>query len=125
MSLGKIEILTLIKDNSIKFLSSLIDLFPEEGDLIAGRILIEDGIPIEDFANKLTQNILPLEDVIVSRDERFFIEDNDVFVMANKDKVYKWKAIWQSDRLDEQDRKNIWKWVDLFLKLAKLYRNTM
>lgn len=123
MSLGKIEILLLYKNNMLEFLDNLIELCPEESELIMFRILLENQIPIEDAISNMAKVMIPLKEVILKKDERFFLDENDIFGKAKQDKVIKWKQVWVKKNLNKSDRDAIWKWIDLFLKLCEMYVN--
>ena len=123
MTLGKLEILTLFKENVLKFLDALVELFPEESDLIVVRILFENQIPIEESLNVFSSRILPARDMIINKNEQFFLRDDNVFMGINNDKVIRWKKIWLSKKLDNDDKETIWKWLKIFLSLSEMYVN--
>jgi hypothetical protein len=121
-TLSTLEILHLYKTNVIKFLESLVELFPEESDLIVVRILFENQIPIEESMKKLCLKVIPSSAMIKARDAEFFIKNaNNIFSGADTDRVFHWKEMWNSKRLDKADKENIFKWLDLFLGLAEMY----
>lgn len=121
--LTKLEILSRYKSNMLKFLDSLIEIFPEDPDLIVIRILLETQIPIEESLKKFSARILPNAEMVRKRNEKFFLNDTDMFSGINNDKVVKWKNMWTSGRLDSDSKETIFKWFDLFLSLAETYTN--
>jgi len=120
-ALGKIEILQLFKQNMLKFLDALIELFPEESDLIVARILFEGNI--ENFFSHFYIKIISAKDMIKARDENFFLTDENIFTGINNNLVEKWKQIWQSNKLNAENKQVMWKWFEVFLTLCEMYNN--
>ena len=49
-----------------------------------------------------------------------------VFEKIDKGKVNYFKILWQSDRLDESDRAQIWKWYDYyFIIISEKYQKAV
>lgn len=120
--LGKMEILQLFKSNVLKFFDSIIEMFPDESDLIVYRILFESQIPIDDSLRLFASRILPVQQMIKDRNDKFFFDNPTLFTSSqNSDKIIKWKHMWQSKNLNNNDRNMIWKWIDLFVALAQKY----
>jgi hypothetical protein len=120
MALTQFEILKLFKEKIIDFLDALVEKFPKEKDFISIRILITD-IPVELIINKLAERILPFEDMIVNENEKYLLECNDLFEGIKGDKVSYFKKLWCSEDFTSEDKKELWKWFKVFLKLTKLY----
>ena len=123
-SSSNIEILKEFKNSLIAFFDELIDQFPEEGDLIIVRIFLKDQMPIETvmniFINNLNKDEQKLRKMVKDRNEIFFLENN-VFDTVNKNKVLHFKKLWRSGRLDDDDKKVVWKWIDSFIFLSDKY----
>ena len=124
--MSEFDILSQFKTNLISFFDELIDQFPEEGDLVIVRIFLKDQIPIEDVMKMLVVNLnkddAMLKKMIKERNENFFLENNIFDTnQKNKEKVLHFKKIWRSDRLDDDDRQTIWRWIDTFVYLANKY----
>ena len=119
-----IEILKEYKNSLISFFDELIDQFPEEGDLIIVRIFLKDQMPIETviniFINNLNKDDQKLRKMVKDRNEIFFLENN-IFDTVNKDKVLHFKKLWRSGRLDDDDKKVVWRWIDSFIFLSDKY----
>ena len=120
----ELQIQLEFKKNMINFFDELIELLPSESDLIYIRIYLKDQVPIIDVINHFILEILPQEDRIVRRDERFFLENTNLFVGLEeyKDNVNHFKKIYRSPCLDDEDKEVIWKWIDTFVFLAKKYQ---
>jgi len=123
VGLGKFEVLSLFKSKVLLFLDSLIEMFPDESDLIVFRILFENNLPIEETMRKFCARIIPVKEMVSKRNDKFFLESNVLFAGIKEDKVIHWKTLWESKRLDKQDREEIWKWMDLFVKLSEIFHH--
>lgn len=115
-------ILKEFKEQIIIFIDELIDQFPLEGDLIAFRFFIKDRSLIEDLMNDLIVDLLPFKSMAKNKDEKFFLENRDVFKHMDQSRVLHFKKLWKSGTLDEDDKHVIWTWVDLFLNMAERYK---
>ena len=122
--MSEIEILTEFKTHLISFFDELIGQFPEEGDLVVVRLFLANQIPIQSvmdvFNHKINTNDQELRKMVKDRNEVFFLEHN-IFDNLNKDKIVHFKRLWRSGRLDEQDKKVIWNWIDAFVYLGDKY----
>ena len=113
----KEKLLLQFKEQLICFIDELIDQFPEESDFIIMRILIKDQMRIEDIIGKFISEILPNKQDIKDRKNSFFIENN--FLETRNGSLF--KTLWESKNIDEDDKKIIWKWMDLFVCIAQKY----
>ncbi|NCA20947.1 MAG: hypothetical protein EBS86_07410 [Crocinitomicaceae bacterium] len=71
--MDKSKLLTLFKENLVKFFDALIEQFPKEGDFILLRLLC-DQLPSSLIINTFAARILPYTDLIKKRDEKFFLD---------------------------------------------------
>jgi hypothetical protein len=127
--MSEIEILKQFKNSLISFLDELIVQFPEEGDIVIFRIFVKDRIIISNIMNYFVQKILPLKKMVDERNEDFFLNHCSIFEDINNDtqkhKVNKFKKLWRSNSLDEDDRIVIWKWFDSFMFLSEKYQKIL
>lgn len=117
----KIEILKLFKTNLIKFLDALIEQFPSETDFIIVRIFLSEQVPIEEVIKIFSSRILPYKQMVLSKDDKFFLNCNDIFEGLGKDKVSYFKNIWISPQITIEDKEQIWRWFKLFVNLTEKY----
>jgi hypothetical protein len=120
--LSKFEILKLFKDNCLEFIDDLIELLPNEESLIAGRILFENHMPIEESLERLCKFLIPCEEMIENKEDKLFMTDDKIFSAVSEDKIIRWRNIWKSKQLEKSDKECIWQWADLFLGLCKMYK---
>lgn len=118
--MNRIEILRLFKENLVKFTAELCRQY-DEPDFELLHLFFSAEIPIEDAMIIFSGRILPCAKLIEAEDERFFIENTDIFEGIQRDKVHYFKDMWTSPTMGPEDKKVIWKWFKLFLKLAQKY----
>lgn len=120
--MSETQILQQFKQQIIAFLDELIGQFPTEGDLILLRIFFNDQIPIKHVMDVFNHRLLTVREMIKNRDEQFFLENSGtIFGDLETGKVNHFKRIWRSGRLDDDDKTTIWKWMDVFVKIADKY----
>ena len=94
-------------------------MFPNEKDFILIRILVKDQIPSTQIISYF--ELVMLNKEIISSIERRdddFILSNVLFSKISKSDVF--KNLWQT-RLDNDDKKMIWDWVDMFKSITIQY----
>ena len=123
--MSKLDILKKLKEQIIMFFDELIEILPQEPDLIIIRIFVKDKYPIEDIMKYIVKKFIPLKNSIMNKDEGFFLNNNILFEELDSNKVNHFKRIWRSKSLNEDDRKVIWLWFKGFLYLAEKYDNIL
>lgn len=109
------------RDHIIEFLDELIEQFPNEAELIITRIFVKDQINPIDIADSFSESLISHQDIIKRRDERYFIDNDNLFSYFDSTKVLYFKKIWLSGVLDDDDKDTMWSWIDSFVLLAKRY----
>lgn len=121
----KISLMYEFRTQLLNFLDELINQFPEESDLIIIRIFMKDQIPVYDVLGRFIRDLLPLKKEVDHRNEAFFME-NSLFYSQHgiaTAKVNHFKDLWVSNKLDDNDREMIWKWMDLLCSIGSQYYN--
>ena len=91
------------------------------------RIFLKDQVIIKDVVEsvsyQINKNDQLIRKIIKERNEEFFLEENNFFdgLSKQQDKVLKFQTIWRSNRLDNEDKETIWKWIDSFVYLTDKY----
>ena len=114
---NQVRLLQRFKTNLINFFDALIEQLPKEKDLVFIRIML-DTVPMTEAIEVFSSRILTFREMVLKRDERFFIECNDLFEGLQKDKVNYFKTLWLSPQLTPDDKKVIWDWFRVFLAVA-------
>jgi hypothetical protein len=120
MSLAKqMEAMSLFKKNMMDFFDDLIEQYPEEGDLIVIRFFLAEQTPVEIMIHRFIDVVLPNRQRIASRDETFFLTNDNVFGASPKDKVMHFRELYL--RMDDTERATLWDWFQSFVALADNY----
>lgn len=119
----QLKILEIFKINYIRFFTDLIDIFPEEEDLIYIRVLLTSQIPVSTVMDIFIESILPIKDMVVRRDENFFLEKCNLFDELDGTKVVHFKKLWSSPNLDDETKDVMWKYFDVLIGLTENYVN--
>ena len=109
-------ILNSFKTQLLNFLDELISQYPSQSEFIVMRIFVKDQIPIQLLVGKFIKNILPHENLVKTRDDSLF---KIAQLVAYPPKPNFFRDFWFSDLLQDDDKEIIWKWMDVFILLAK------
>jgi hypothetical protein len=119
--MSELEILQEFKTQLVTFFDELIAQFPEEGEFVVVRLFISSQIviadAIESFTHTINKNKGHHRMMVTARDEDFFLK-HDIFSSLGKQNINHFKKLWVSGRLDEDDKKIIWSWIDTFIFLS-------
>jgi hypothetical protein len=119
----KMHLMYEFRNQLINFLDELIEQFPEESDLYIIRIFLKDQVPVYDVLGRYIRDLLPLKNEVNQRNENFFLE-NDILYMESGvalNKVNHFRQLWLSEKLDDNDREMIWRWMDLLNNIGSQY----
>lgn len=119
----KLKLMKEFRDQLVIFLDEIIDQFPTECDFVLIRMFIKDQIPVHDILGRFIRDILPLKENVEKKDESFFLENTLLYTGGNisNEKINHFQQLWQSEKLDDDDRDTIWNWMSCFIKIADCY----
>lgn len=119
----KIRLMYEFRAQLINLLDELIEQFPEESDLVIIRIFLKDQVPVYDVLGRYIRDLLPLKGQIKKKDSDFFLNNCILYTHGQipENRVDHFKDLWLSDKLDDNDRDMIWKWMSLLTKIADQY----
>lgn len=100
----------------VSFLDELIEMFHEEGQFVALRIMIKDQIPITTIHEHFVKKLLPEKETIKNRNKAFF-DKNVLFAQLGQSQAENFRRLFLS--LDEENQAAIWKWLDAFVLLTE------
>lgn len=100
----------------VSFLDELIEMFPEEGQFVAFRIMIKDQVPITTIQSHFQNQLLPEKQVIVNRDKSFF-DKGILFAPLGQGQSEVLRRLFYS--MDSEDQKAIWRWMDVLVALTE------
>jgi hypothetical protein len=114
-----VKILGDFHKSLVCFFDELIEMFPSEQEFILIRILVKDQIPSTQIMSYFEMVMLNKEITSsIERRDDDFIFSNVLFSKISKSDVF--KNLWQT-RLDNDDKKMIWDWVDMFKSITTQY----
>lgn len=118
-----VQLLQVLKTQLLLFFDELISIMPSEKDFIVIRFFIKDQVPIADVMQYIIEKLVPLEDYILKRDDRFFLEHQVLFedLRDHDSKVNYFKNMWENST-DEDNKEAIWNWFKYFIDLGKRYQ---
>jgi hypothetical protein len=123
--MSNLIILDQFKKQLISFFDELISQFPEAAELVILRILFKDQIPIEEVMKRFVHKLVVVRDLIKNRDDSFFLENNTFFSFTSKENITSLKKLWRSNKMDDEDKLTVWKWMDSFVYLADKYAKNL
>ena len=120
---NKLILMQKFRDKLVTFLDEIIDQFPTECDFVLIRMFIKDQIPVHDILGRFIRDILPLKEHVEKREEAFFLNNTLLYTGGNisDEKINHFQELWQSDKLDADDRETIWTWMECFIKISDCY----
>jgi hypothetical protein len=119
--MSKIVLLEKFKQLVVQFLDELIKQFPTESDLVIVRTMIDCQMPIDLLLNEFIKRVYPFREHIKNRNDKFFLEEIKLFEGANNSKVVKFKELWLSEHLDQDNKDMIWSYFDIFITIMTKY----
>jgi hypothetical protein len=109
-----------LHENFIAFLDELIEIFPNESDLILARVFLKDAVSSETIMHSFIKNVLPHKEEIKARNDGYLLTFD--FNFDQQHKINHIRNIWKSAALDDNDRQTIWRWFDLFIFFCERYQ---
>ena len=118
-----VQLLQVLKTPLLLFFDELISIMPQEKDFIVIRFFIKDQVPIADVMQYIIDKLVPLEDFVIRKDERFFLEHQVLFeeLRDHDSKVNYFKNLWEKST-DEENKEAIWNLFKHFIDLGKRYQ---
>ena len=122
--MSDIKLLKIFKEEFIKFLDELIEMFPSEQSFIVLKFFVNDQIPIVLIMDHMSKSMLPYEEYIISRNPVFF-ELSSIFNGFKVDNISDtyFMDLWNSEKVDDEDKEVIWQWIRHFLVMIKKYKS--
>ena len=119
------KLLVVLKEHLLQFFEELVQLLPNEKELLVIHFFIKEQVPITDVMKYIKQTLVPMEPYVQKRDGDYFVKHPVLFerLQTHDTKVNHFKEIWyQQD--DEDNKEAIWLWLTFFIDLAKKYKET-
>ncbi|AMQ10894.1 hypothetical protein [Brazilian marseillevirus] len=114
-----------LKQQVSGMLDDLRDVFEDEPEKKADVLLVKiffSNIPAEKLMQHFVAHVLPHERRIKNREERFFIDNTDLWRGLPEGKVKMVSEMWVTGRLSDDDKQMMWDYFDCFIELSKTWR---
>ena len=122
--MSQTNILIKFKQLIISFCEELSSLFPEEPDFKMMKVLTNapgmEKFLLDKLITQLKREDIDIRKLVKERDDEYFTSHNP-FSFLSDQRNKKLVGIWQSGKLDDDDKDALWQWVDVFFKLADMY----
>ncbi len=122
--INKTEMLEMLKTQLLSFFDELIETIPSETDFVVFRVSIENRISVETIMNYIVKNLCPLSEMIKTKNPVFFGLRNILFELLENYSRNIFQEIWESNKLDSEDKKIIWEWFESLVLLGERYKKT-
>lgn len=119
------RLLSTFKKYVLSFIEELTEQFPEDPTFIAINVYVSCQLTEQQIMNKFITRVLPYKEKIRMKDEKFFLENCDIFEtekMMSMNTVNKFKEMWESSKLDDEDKEKMFEWFRSFIILAEQYQ---
>jgi hypothetical protein len=129
----KFELQVKFKNNMLKFIDELIDLCPDRGEFFMVKVFVRDNVPLPEIIERFADIVLPYTSQIKEKNQDFFLTTTALYdsmtgfeYMRENDNgkmlIESTRKLW-SEKFDEDDKNACWKWLNLFVILAKKYKD--
>ena len=93
----------------------------EQSDIMMVELFFRSK-PALEIVYHIIQHILPHEHHITAKNDRFFVDNKQLFEGLPSQKIGYYTNQLTSDRIDADDKEMIWKYFNTLVKLAKKYK---
>ena len=129
----KFELQVKFKNNMLKFIDELIELCPDRGEFFMVKVFVRDNVPLQEIIERFADIVLPYTAQIKEKNQDFFLTTTALqdsmtcfeYMRENdngKMLIESTRKLW-SEKFDEDDKNACWKWLNLFVILAKKYKD--
>lgn len=116
------KINTQLKEQVLNLLNDLIQICPEEKDIIWLRLYFQIKSS-DEIMKGFNEWVYPWKKEILSKDEKFFTQNNTIFGPLPEEKVKHFKKLLCNQYIFNQDNKDIlWEYFQLFINLIDKYK---
>jgi len=117
------NVLKDLKDQVLNLLDDLLEILPDESDILLVRLFFENHMDSLYIMQGFDKWVYPWKEYITERNERFFAESDHIFGPIPPEKIVKFKKIYHDGKtLDTEDKKVIWDYFQIFIKLIERYK---
>lgn len=116
------KILNQLKEQVLNLLDDLLNICPNETDLLLVRVYFETQVEPQVLMDGFIQWVYPWKEQIMHKDEKFFEENDHIFGPLPKGKVDYLKEKMRDGTIDKSDKEIMWQYFQVFISLIEQYR---
>jgi len=116
------NILNALKEQVLNLLNDLMEIFPEETDIMLTRLFFETQADPQLIMDGFIKWVYPWKEQILASNEEFFEKSERIFGPIPADKVTRFKKMWKDNLLSEDDKKIVWSYFNVYIKCIERYK---
>lgn len=116
------KVLEQFRDQVNHFLDDLITICPTEQDFVQARLYFSVITDVEPTMASFIRWVYPWKEQILKRDAAFFRDNEHPFGSLPSEHVSKFRNLYFSDTLSVEEKKIIWDYFSIFIKLMEKYQ---
>lgn len=110
-----------LKAQVLNLFDDILSICPNEPELILLRVYFDVKIVPEKLMEGFIKYVYPWKTQILNNDETFFDNSENIFGIIPKNKVHYIKDKIKDGTFDEEDKKVIWRYFEIFIKIMEKY----
>lgn len=114
--------LQLLKEQVLNLLNDLMDIFPNENDILFARLFFETQADPQLIMNGFIEWVYPWKKEILEKNEEFFEKSDRIFGPIDSSKLERFKKMWKEGQLDNDEKEAVWKYFQVYIKLIDKYK---
>jgi hypothetical protein len=116
------NILNALKEQVLNLLNDLMEIFPEETDIMLTRLFFETQADPQLVMDGFIKWVYPWKEQIINSNEEFFEKSERIFGPIPADKVIRFKKMWKENLLSDDDKKIVWSYFNVYIKCIERYK---
>lgn len=119
------RLVNLLRSNIVRFVEDLMLVFPEMPELHIAKAYFGNFLDPYVCMNNFIEFVVPLKDKIPTRDDEFFLNNENIFGSipeSQRGKVPYFKKIWQSEVMTPESKEQVWKYFELYVAIAEKFK---
>jgi hypothetical protein len=116
------KVLGQLHSQVLNLLDDLLCICPDESDILLVRIFFENQVDQQLLMDGFVRWVYPWKDHILDHNEDFFNKNDHIFGPLPTDKVSYFKDKMNDGTFDEEDKKVIWEYFEVFVRLIDKYK---
>lgn len=116
------NILNALKEQVLNLLNDLMEIFPDETDIMLTRLFFETNADPQLIMDGFIKWVYPWKEQIMKSDELFFEKADRIFGPIAAEKVVRFKTMWKDGALNDDEKKIVWSYFQVYIKCIDRYK---